>query len=314
MGFYQDIGPMALGSRLRRLSERLYESARATYELYGTPMDPKWFPVFRVLSERGEASTQEIADYVNHSHASISQIVRAMVEQEFVSTEKSLEDARKNVLKLTLKGHLAAANVKPQYEDVHTAAVSLLEEVPEDLWAAIGHLEEALDRQDLYSRIGELHQLRDLAPVMLDDFRPELASEFRRINLEWIEQFFEPEATDLAYLNHPQEKIIDPGGAIVFAHLGDQTVGTCALIPMGDGVFELAKMGVRPAAQGKSIGWLLGLACIEKARDLGAKKLYLESNRSLEPAINLYRKLGFAEVERRESPYSRADIYMELVL
>ena len=78
--------------------------------------------------------------------------------------------------------------------------------------------------------------------------------------------------------------------------------------------FELAKMAVSPKAQGKKIGWLIGEAIKEKARQVGAKKLYLESNIIFTPAINLYRKLGFIEVFGRTTPYERCNIQMELVL
>lgn len=43
-------------------------------------------------------------------------------------------------------------------------------------------------------------------------------------------------------------------------------------------VFELSKMGVLPEAQGLKLGWKLGEKAIEKAKSVGAKKLYLESN------------------------------------
>jgi GNAT superfamily N-acetyltransferase len=66
--------------------------------------------------------------------------------------------------------------------------------------------------------------------------------------------------------------------------------------------------------QGKNIGWLLGKAAMEKARSLGAKKLYLESNTILQPAINLYHKLGFKRVVGHTSPYERCNIQMELVI
>ena len=78
--------------------------------------------------------------------------------------------------------------------------------------------------------------------------------------------------------------------------------------------FELAKMAVSPKAQGKYIGWLLGNAVIEKARSLGARKIYLESNTVLKPAINLYYKLGFQKVIGRSTPYERCNIQMERVI
>jgi ribosomal protein S18 acetylase RimI-like enzyme len=70
-------------------------------------------------------------------------------------------------------------------------------------------------------------------------------------------------------------------------------------------------MAVAPEMQGRNIGWILGQAMFEKARALGAKKIYLESNTILKPAINLYHKLGFKKVTGLPSPYERCNIQME---
>jgi hypothetical protein len=47
---------------------------------------------------------------------------------------------------------------------------------------------------------------------------------------------------------------------------------------------------------------------------MGAKKIYLESNTILKPAINLYHKMGFQKVSGLATPYKRCNIQMELVL
>ena len=102
---------------------------------------------------------------------------------------------------------------------------------------------------------------------------------------------------------------------IYFALLGDAVVGTCAVIPHGPGTFELAKMAVSPATQGRGIGRLLGLACIAFVRQTGAHTLMLGSNSSLAPAIHLYETLGFRHAPRAEgSEYKRADVHMVLRL
>lgn len=139
---------------------------------------------------------------------------------------------------------------------------------------------------------------------------------FRSLNEAWITKYFKMEEMDHISLDHPKEYILDKGGYIAVALLGDQIVGVCALIPsQKEGYdFELAKMGVSENAQGKGIGKSLGLHIIEKARALGAKKLYLESNRVLKPALSLYKKLGFVEMVGIASPYERSDIQMELGL
>lgn len=146
------------------------------------------------------------------------------------------------------------------------------------------------------------------------DYETRYQSAFKRLNAEWIETHWQLEAADHEALGDPQKYIIDPGGHIFLALEGAEAVGTCALIKATDATFELAKMAVDPAARGKGTGLALGAAVIEKARSLGAQALYLESNTILEPAINLYRKLGFEEFVGEPSPYERCNIQMMLDL
>jgi len=124
------------------------------------------------------------------------------------------------------------------------------------------------------------------------------------------------EEIDRKTLEHPKEYILDKGGYILVALYDNKPVGVCALIKMheADYDFELAKMAVSSEAKGKGIGWILGKAIIEKARSVKAKKIYLESNTVLTPAINLYQKLGFKRVIGRSTPYERCNIQMELMI
>lgn len=124
------------------------------------------------------------------------------------------------------------------------------------------------------------------------------------------------EEADYKALDNPKEYILDKGGKILVALYKNEPVGVCALIKMNNENydFEMAKMAVSPKAQGKNIGWLLGEAIVKTAKELGASKLYLESNTILKPAINLYHKLGFEKVSGLATPYKRCNIQMELVI
>ena len=150
--------------------------------------------------------------------------------------------------------------------------------------------------------------------VTILDFEPQHAAKFKELNEEWITHYFVMEEADHKSLGDPQGYILDKGGFILMAEYNQEIVGTCALINDGNGMYELAKMAVAPKAQGLKIGKLLGEAALQKAREAGAAKVYLVSNRRLETALNLYKRLGFTEVPMPPSIYERADIKMEIEL
>ena len=137
--------------------------------------------------------------------------------------------------------------------------------------------------------------------------------DFKKINVEWIEKFFKVEPHDLEQLDDPQA-IIDAGGQIFLAKIDGEVVGTSALIHDGDGVYELAKMGVTLQAQGLGLGKKMCLITIEEAKKRKAKTLYLLSNRGLTPAITMYLSVGFVEVPLGGTLYERTDIKMDYPL
>ena len=150
--------------------------------------------------------------------------------------------------------------------------------------------------------------------IRIVNYQPSHASVFKELNAAWINKYFEMEESDRKMLDDPQGYILDKGGAILIALMDEKPIGTCALIKMEEEVYELAKMAVSPEAQGQKIGWKIGLATIEKAKELGANRVYLETNSVLKPAISLYKKLGFKDTEGYCSPYARCNVQMELIL
>lgn len=316
MDFFTQAGKMAIGSRLRRLSERLTDDAAQVFKLYNLDFHPKWFPVFYTLWQEQEKTITEIAEHIGHTHPSVSKIVRELLKKGYVSERKDANDGRRNVVCLSEKGRALLPALELQFNDVREVVEDIASQTRNDLWEAIKEWEFLLEYKSLARRVQEHQKQRESQHVKIIDYTPAYKTFFRTVNEEWISKYFTMEEADYKALDHPQEYILDRGGCIVVALYKDEPVGVCALIKMDDPDydFELAKMGVSPKAQGKNIGWLLGQAMIEKARLLGAKKIYLESNTILKPAINLYHKLGFKKVAGRPTPYARCNIQMELAV
>ena len=307
---------MAIASRLRMLNERISEDAEQLYKIYGVDLKPKWFPVFYVLSPKEKKSITAIANDIGHSHPSVSKIVREMLNAGIAEEKPDKNDGRKNIISLTHKGQIVAEKIKDQYADVDKAIEEVLAHTTHNLWTALGEFEYMLDRKSLLGRVLEQKKKREAPKVRIVPYEEKYRIHFKTLNEAWIRKYFKMEEMDHRVLDHPKTYILDNGGVILIALYENEAVGVCALIKIDHPGYdyELSKMGVAHKAQSKGIGWLLGNAIIDKAKSLGAKSLYLESNTILKPAIALYRKLGFRKVSGIPSPYERSNIQMELKL
>lgn len=318
MEIYNRTGKMALGSRLRLLTAKVTEDATKIYELYNVvDFSPKWFPVFFILSEKEAKTITEIATEIGHSQPSVTKIIKEMAKAGLVQDNLQSTDKRRNVAGLTEKGkELANKIINIQCADIDVAVEGLINEATHNLWEAVAEWEFLLEQKSLLKRVQEQKKLRESKDVQIVEYEAKYQSAFKSLNEEWISTYFEMEETDYKALDNPEEYILNKGGKIFVALYNDEPLGVSALIKMDDPDYdyEMAKMAVSPKAQGKNMGWLLGQSIINAAKELGASKIYLESNTALKPAINLYYKMGFQKISGRPTPYKRANIQMELIL
>jgi DNA-binding MarR family transcriptional regulator/GNAT superfamily N-acetyltransferase len=318
MEIFNRTGKMALGSRLRLLTSKVTEDAAQIYELYNIEgFSPKWFPVFFVLSETEEITITEIAKEIGHSQPSVTKIIKEMTKAGLVNDKLNSNDKRRNVVGLTTEGiSLAKKMIEEQCTDIDVAIDEIINEATNNLWEALAEWEFLLEQKSLLKRVKDQKKLRESKDVKIVEYEPKYRSAFKALNEEWISTFFEMEEADYKALDDPKEYILDKGGKIFIALYKDEPLGVCALIKMNDQNydFEMAKMAVSPKAQGKNLGWFLGQAIIDSAKQLGASKIYLESNTILKPAINLYQKMGFEKIVGHQTPYKRCNIQMELNL
>lgn len=150
--------------------------------------------------------------------------------------------------------------------------------------------------------------------IKIVPYSAQYKEDFVRLNSAWIEKYFKIEPVDTAIFTDPQKAIIDKGGFIFCALADGEVAGVCALQKLGtpEYGFELSKLAVDPIYRGHGIGEALCQAAIEKAKSISAKKILIESNTKLTPAITLYKKLGFMEIPVKSANFERVDIILEL--
>lgn len=152
--------------------------------------------------------------------------------------------------------------------------------------------------------------------IHLRPFIPGDEVAFRTLNEAWLGKYVAIEASDRVVMENPVANILEQGGHIFIALSGERPVGCCALLCMGSAEFELAKMAVLEEDRRRGIGRKIVEYAIAQAKQLGAKRLYLETNTKLANAIHLYESVGFHHVgrERIVPRHTIANVFMRMDL
>lgn len=149
-----------------------------------------------------------------------------------------------------------------------------------------------------------------MSHIKIVDYQPEHQPYFDKFNRAWIEELFEMEPVDEWVLSNPEKALLEPGGAILMALYDGVPAGTVGLRKFDDETFEFTKMAVDPTFRRKGIAEAISYASFIKAKELGATKVILYSNKKNAGAVKLYEKIGFTHVEVENDVYIRANVKM----
>ncbi|MBE1158992.1 bifunctional helix-turn-helix transcriptional regulator/GNAT family N-acetyltransferase [Dyella acidiphila] len=310
--YLSDLGKLALGSRLKALSDHFYGAVDEVYQARGARIESRWMPVLRYLSDTGPSAVTEVAEAIGQTHSAVSQLADKLVRAGMLRRRRDPADGRRSVLQLTDKARSALAELGPLWCAVRRGVSASLGEEAERLLEALGACEEALRQRPIAAAMLAEHDAIMATPVDIVPFAPALREHFYRLNAQWLERYFRIEEIDQAVLRDPERYVLEPGGAIFFARLGEEVIGTCALLQESPGVYELTKMGVDETFHGLGAGRRLLDAAIAEFRRRKGTTLFLESNSRLKPALGMYERAGFRmqPAMRPDSHYERADVYM----
>jgi GNAT superfamily N-acetyltransferase len=130
-----------------------------------------------------------------------------------------------------------------------------------------------------------------------------LAQKLIRGYFSWFFDLIPGSDQDAAFSGWEQELValprcyFPPTGCFLLATVDGQAAGCVALIAGDSQAGELKRMFVHPHFRGQRIGVQLVEYLFQEARSFGYKRVILDSHRSMSKAHEIYRNLGFREVE-----------------
>lgn len=154
----RQLGHLALGTRLKRLGERLQAETTSFIEASGLALPASWFPLLAALDRTGGLTVGELAEAVGVSQPGVTRSVAKLVELGLVGVEAhgSADRRRRSVL-LTAAGEDLVGRARDEvWPHVEAAVVDVCEGLEGPLLAQLAELEARLDRVPLDRRAAGL--------------------------------------------------------------------------------------------------------------------------------------------------------------
>jgi DNA-binding MarR family transcriptional regulator len=146
-----ELGELALSTRLMRLSDWTRKDVTKIYQEYGIAFESKWFPVLYILSRKAPLSVMELTEELGYAHPSVIALVKEMENQKLVRSIPSKTDGRKRMLELTPKAIEWEKKMQPLWDRMRLVAARIYNN-GSSLLKAIMDVEAALNECSFYDR------------------------------------------------------------------------------------------------------------------------------------------------------------------
>lgn len=149
----RQLGHLALGTRLRRIGERLQADTQLIIDQHGVDIPVTWFPVLVTLDRLGAHSVGHLAQALGVTQPGVTRTVGKMVASGLVSSETDPADRRVRRIALTASGRELVERSKAElWPRIEAAVQDACSELSGSLLEQLADLEDALDRAPLITR------------------------------------------------------------------------------------------------------------------------------------------------------------------
>jgi len=297
MNFIEELGTLALGSRIKNLSELLIRDMAKVYKDHNVNFEPRWFTFFQLMLHRKEVSVTEIARELNQTHPAAVQVIKVLEKKKLIFSRKDDSDHRRRLVSLSRKGKTLAADLELLWREVQITAEDLLTESAPDLLDQIAEVEKALTHKTIYQRINDRLAQSLIEELKFVAFEDKYLEDFKELNEDWLKTYLEITDYDKQILSDPIKKIIQKDGKICLLVSRDEVIGTFALQKISDQTCELSKFTIKRKYRGRKLGQRMIEHAVGEAKIMGFHSILLFTHHKLEEATQLYYKMGFKDVK-----------------
>src|SRR5471030_3324113 len=166
MANLNDYGALMLASRMRKLSEQMYNGVDQSYKAAGIDFPSRCSSLLLLLRDNGPTPITTLAAQIGQTHPAVIQLSRKLLEAGVVSEQSDPADTRRRLLALSDHGRALMDNMAPLWDDILAAVDVALDGHTDALMATLGRLETRLQETpfaDIIAGRRRDHRLRAAA-------------------------------------------------------------------------------------------------------------------------------------------------------
>lgn len=147
------LGYLCLGTRLKRIGERLQSDTQKICDAYGGPVQPALYPVLAALDRLGPLGIGGIAEALGITQPGATRSVSELTKMGLVAAQQPADDQRRRVITLTDAGRAAVEEGKSViWPRIEAAVADLCRDLPAGFLAELEAIEDRLAERPLARR------------------------------------------------------------------------------------------------------------------------------------------------------------------
>ncbi len=149
----KDLGYLTMGSRLKRLGERMQADVSRLVRAEGYDVQAGFLPALGILAERGPTTVGDLAAALGIAQPGVTRMLGQLKKQKLVSMDRARNDQRQRVISLTKSGRtIIEANRDDLWPRIEKAVADICKNVDGPFIEQLAAIENALDQKPLDQR------------------------------------------------------------------------------------------------------------------------------------------------------------------
>lgn len=149
----KSLGLLCLGSRFRRIGERLQADTQQIIEELGVSIQSAQYPFLAAIDGNGPLTIGELAQAVGITQPGATRTISQLLELGYVDMQASAEDQRRRLISLTPKGQeLVAYSKQSVWPRIEQAVAELCGDMSGPILQQLAVIEEGLAEAPLARR------------------------------------------------------------------------------------------------------------------------------------------------------------------